>query len=106
MKPQIVRVVLNSEREDDREILDYLRYAGKPMSKLFKQAMRQFIANNNGTQEEVSLANIRKLIREELRELKISGTNGSLSEPSGGFEDDSDISPFDFLDAMEKMGND
>lgn len=36
MKPQIVRVVLNADREDDRRILDYLRYAGTPMSKLFK----------------------------------------------------------------------
>ena len=43
MKSKIVRVVLNANREDDRCILDYFLYAGKPMSKLFKIAMSQYL---------------------------------------------------------------
>ncbi len=66
MKSKIVRVVLNANREDDRRILDYFLYAGKPMSKLFKIAMLQYLdrLDMNGDQE-VSLDNIRKVVREE-----------------------------------------
>ena len=61
MKPHIVRVVLNADREGDRRILDYLRYAGKPMSKLFKLAMREFIERQDRADEEnLNLTNIRR----------------------------------------------
>ena len=52
MMAQIVRVVLNADREDDRRILDYLFYSGKPMSKLFKMAMHEFINRQDGAGEE------------------------------------------------------
>ena len=70
MKSKIVRVVLNIDREDDRRILDYFHYAGKPMSKLFKIAMQQYLdrLDINGDHE-VSLENIRKVVREELQRL-------------------------------------
>lgn len=104
MMAQIVRVVLNADREDDRRILDYLLYAGKPMSKLFKMAMHEFIDRQDGAgAEERMLANIRRVIREELQNLKISGPVESFSQPVNEDDEAPAVSPFDFLDALEQM---
>ena len=106
MKPHIVRVVLNADREGDRRILDYLRYAGKPMSKLFKLAMREFIERQDRADEEnLNLTNIRRVIHEELKDLKLSGGSNSFSQPMAAFEDDDLVSPLDFLDELAKMAN-
>lgn len=106
MKPHIVRVVLNADREGDRRILDYLRYAGKPMSKLFKLAMREFIERQDRADEEnLNLTNIRRVIHEELKDLKLSGGINSLSQPMADFEDDDLVSPLDFLDELAKMAS-
>ena len=106
MMVQIVRVVLNADQESDRRILDYLFYSGKPMSKLFKMAMHEFIDRQDGAgEEEKMLADIRRVIREELQNLKISGPTDSLSQPVNEDDEDAVVSPFDFLDAMEQMDN-
>ncbi len=106
MKPHIVRVVLNADREGDRQILDYLRYAGKPMSKLFKLAMREFIERQDRADEEnLNLTNIRRVIHEELKDLNLSGGSNSFSQPMTDFEDDDLVSPLDFLDELAKMAN-
>ena len=106
MMAQIVRVVLNADREDDRRILDYLFYSGKPMSKLFKMAMHEFINRQDGVgEEERMLADIRRVIREELQNLKISGPTDSYSQPANEDDEDTVVSPFDFLDALEQMDN-
>ena len=103
---QIVRVVLNADREDDRRILDYLLYAGKPMSKLFKMAMHEFIDRQDGAgEEDRKLADIRRVIREELQSLKISEPVASFSQPVNEDDEDTVVSPFDFLDALEQMDN-
>ena len=100
----IVRVVLNADREGDRRILDYLFYSGKPMSKLFKMAMHEFIDRQDGAgEEERMLANIRRVIREELQNLKISEPVELFSQPVNQDDEDPVVSPFDFLDALEKM---
>ena len=104
MMAQIVRVVLNAGRESDRRILDYLLYAGKPMSKLFKMAMHEFIDRQDGAgEEEKMLADIRRVIREELQNLKISGPVESFSQPVNEDDEAPAVSPFDFLDALEQM---
>ncbi len=107
MKPQIVRVVLNANREDDRRILNYLLYAGKPMSKLFKTAMLQYLdrLDMNGVCE-VSLENIRKVAREELQMLPQTAGSASAFQPVPDYDDDSLVSPLDFLDELEAMGSD
>lgn len=106
MKPHIVRVVLNADREGDRRILDYLRYAGKPMSKLFKLAMHEFIERQDRADEEnLNLTNIRRVIHEELKDLKLSGGSNSFSQPMAAFEDDDLVSPLDFLDELAKMAS-
>ena len=107
MKPQIVRVVLNVNREEDRRILDYFLYAGKPMSKLFKTAMLQYLdrLDMNGDLE-VSLENIRKVVREELQRLPQTAGSSSSLQPVTDYDDDSLVSPLDFLDELEAMGND
>ena len=104
MMAQIVRVVLNADREDDRRILDYLFYSGKPMSKLFKMAMHEFINRQDGAgEEEKMLADIRRVIREELQSLKISGPVASFSQPVNEDDEAPAVSPFDFLDALAQM---
>ena len=104
MMAQIVRVVLNADRESDRKILDYLFYLGKPMSKLFKMAMHEFMDRQDGAgEEERMLADIRRVIREELQNLKISGPVESFSQPVNEDDDAPAVSPFDFLDALEQM---
>ena len=106
MKAQIVRVVLNADREDDRRILDYLRYAGKPMSKLFKMAMHEFLdRQDRAYEEELNLAGIRKVIREELKNLNVLGVGGSDSQRVFEYDDEPEVSPLDFLEELEKMGN-
>ena len=107
MKPQIVRVVLNANREDDRRILDYFLYAGKPMSKLFKIAMLQYLdrLDLNGDRE-VSLDNIRKVVREELQRLPQTAGSSSSYQPVQDYDDDSLVSPLDFLDELAAMGSD
>lgn len=104
MMAQIVRVVLNADRESDRRILDYLFYSGKPMSKLFKMAMHKFIDRQDGAgEEERMLADIRRVIREELQNLKISEPVASFSQPVSEDDEAPAVSPFDFLDALEQM---
>ena len=107
MKPQIVRVVLNADREDDRRILDYFLYAGAPMSKLFKTAMLQYLdrLDMNGDRE-VSLENIRQVVREELQRLPQTAGSSSSLQTVTDYDDDSLVSPLDFLDELEAMGND
>ncbi len=107
MKPQIVRVVLNANREEDRRILDYFLYAGKPMSKLFKTAMLQYLdrLDMNGDRE-VSLENIRKVVREELQRLPQTAGSSSSFQMVPDYDDDSLVSPLDFLDELEAMGSD
>ena len=104
MMAQIVRVVLNADRDSDRRILDYLFYAGKPMSKLFKMAMHEFIDRQDGAgEEEKMLADIRRVIREELQNVKISGPAESFSQPVNEDDEAPAVSPFDFLDALAQM---
>ena len=107
MKSKIVRVILNIDRDDDRRILDYFLYAGKPMSKLFKIAMQQYLdrLDMNGDRE-VSLDNIRKVVREELQKLPQTAGNQSAFQPVTDYDDDSLVSPLDFLDQLEAMVND
>ena len=107
MKSQIVRVVLNAEREDDRRILDFFLYAGAPMSKLFKTAMLQYLdrLDMNG-EREVSLENIRKVVREELQRLPQAAESSSSFQSVPDYDDDSLVSPLDFLDELEAMGSD
>ena len=107
MKPQIVRVVLNVNREEDRRILDYFLYAGNPMSKLFKTAMLQYLdrLDMNGDRE-VSLENIRKVVREELQRLPQTAGSSSSLQPVTDYDDDSLVSPLGFLDELEAMGSD
>ena len=107
MKSQIVRVVLNANWEDDRRILDYFLYAGKPMSKLFKTAMLQYLDRMDGNPDrEVSLDNIRKIVREELQRIPQTAGNQSAFQPVPDHDDDSLVSPLDFLDQLEAMVND
>ena len=107
MKSKIVRVVLNANREDDRRILDYFLYAGKPMSKLFKTAMLQYLDRMDGNPDrEVSLDNIRKVVREELQRLPQTSGNQSAFQPIPDNDDDSLVSPLDFLDQLEAMVSD
>ncbi len=107
MKSKIVRVVLNIDREDDRRILDYFLYAGAPMSKLFKIAMLQYLdrLDMNGDRE-VSLENIRKVVREELQRLPQTAGCSSSFQPVTDYDDDSLVSPLDFLDELAAMGSD
>ena len=107
MKSQIVRVVLNANREEDRRILDYFLYAGAPMSKLFKIAMLQYLDRlDMNSDREVSLENIRKVVREELQRLPQTAGSSSSFQPVPDYDDDSLVSPLDFLDELAAMGSD
>lgn len=105
MKSQLVRVVLNPNREQDKRILDYLLYAGEPMSKAFKTAMLWFIDGRNGNfNHEMLLQELRKVLREELRQFQPSDpacfSQSALQSPN-----EDEVSPLDFLDQLEAMGN-
>ena len=106
MKSQLVRVVLNPDRADDRRILDYFLYAGKPMSKLFKIAMLEYLDRQDLEGErERSLADIRSVIREELQRLSVSAGGALCSLQSPAIDDEPEVSPLDFLDQLEAMSN-
>ena len=77
------------------------------MSKLFKIAMLQYLdrLDMNGDRE-VSLENIRKVVREELQRLPQPAGSSSSFQPVSDFDDNSLVSPLDFLDELEAMGSD
>ncbi len=107
MKSKNVRVVLNIDREADRRILDYFLYAGKPMSKLFKIAMQQYLDRlDMNSDREVSLENIRTVVREELQRIPQTAGCSSSFQPVTDYDDDSLVSPLDFLDELAAMGSD
>ena len=99
MKAQIVKVVLNPAREDDRRILDYLFYSGKPMSRVFKAAMLRYIDGEAAFDEEKLLQRIRAVLREELRGVAdVSSLAAPLQE-----QEEERVSPLDFLDQLDAM---
>lgn len=101
MKAQIVKVVLNPAREDDRRILDYLFYTGKPMSRVFKAAMLRYIDGTAAFDEEKLLQSIRAVLREELQGVTAVS---SLAIPSQEQEEER-VSPLDFLDQLDAMAD-
>lgn len=105
MKSQLVRVVLNPDREQDKRILDYLLYAGESMSKAFKTAMLYFIDNRNGNfNHEMLLQEMRKVMREELQHFQPTDP-AYFSQPMPQSPNEDEVSPLDFLDQLEAMGN-
>ncbi len=103
MKSQHIKVVLNPDKEDDRRILDFLMYAGEPMSKVFKVAMLQYVEGKyEASRHEKQLLEIRKVIREELQQMQFCG-NESFSQPVSQNSDEEEVSPLDFLDQLEEM---
>ncbi len=103
MNSQRVKVVLNPDRNEDRRILDYLLYAGEPMSKVFKAAMLQYVENSRdaGSHEKL-LKDIREIVHEELQQLRFC-EEGSFSQPASKAADEEVVSPLDFLDQLEEM---
>ena len=107
MKSQLVRVVLNPGRSDDWRILDYFLYAEKPMSKLFKIAMLVYLdRQDEDIVRERSLADMRRVIREELKNLSVSTGGASFSPQFPAFDDEPEVSPLDFLDELDAMSMD
>ena len=103
MNSQRVKVILNPDREEDRRILDYLLYAGEPMSKVFKTAMLRYVeAKSEEGSHEKLLLDIRKVLREELQQFQPCGKE-LFSEAVSKTDDEEVVSPLDFLDQLAAM---
>lgn len=103
---QIIKVVLNSDRAEDRKILDYFPYAGMSMSKVFKTAMLQFIDRQNGEfSNEPLLRAVRQAIREELKSAQIQTSGEQSQQATRQIEDEEDVDPLAFLDELDKLAS-
>ena len=103
MNSQRIKVVLNPDKEDDRRILDYLLYAGEPMSKVFKAAMLQYVEEKyEAGKHEKLLRDIRKVVHEELQQIRFC-VNEPYSQPVPQSSDEEEVSPLDFLDQLAEM---
>ena len=104
MKRQVVKVVLNADRPEDKQIRDYFLYASEPMSKAFKTAMTLFIKNQDtSSRDDLQLAAIRKIIREELQNMAMVPPDARISQPVTSENGEDDVSPLDFLEQLEAM---
>lgn len=106
MSSQRIKVILNPNREEDRRILDYLLYCGEPKSRVFKTALLQYMeAKSESDGYEKLLREIRKAVREELRNVQPCGKE-PFSQPVSPSVDDEEVSPLDFLDQLAAMATD
>ena len=104
MRSQIVKVVLNAYRDEDRRILDYLMYTAEPMSKEFKTAMLHYLDGRDSGKAGVPIEDIRAVVREELQRALSSGVGVSPQSVTSN-DDEEDVSPLDFLDQLAAMDN-
>ena len=78
--------------------MDYLYYSGTTNSKAIKTAVLDYLDRREGGRENiVFLQAVKEAVRESVQGLQL---NGYLSEPVSA-SDDEQVSPFDFLDALE-----
>ena len=99
MRGKRIKVILNPDREDERRILDYLYYSGTSNSKAIKSALLDYLDRREGGRENsLFLQEVKETIRESVQGLQLSG---NLSEPVPS-SDEEQVSPFDFLDALER----
>lgn len=104
MRRQVVKVILNADRAEDRQILDYFLYAGEPMSRAFKRAMINYIENGDTDCRDADLlTQIRKIIHEELQNLVLTSANACLSQQASDDIGEDEVSPLDFLEQLGKM---
>ena len=104
MKAHIVKIYLNPDRKEDRRILDYLLYAGMPMSKAFKRAMLAYLDHQeSGGSDDTLLSEIRQMLREELQGHVMPTANSTYYESVPSNSDEDTVSALDFLDELENM---
>lgn len=104
MKAHVVKIYLNPDRQEDRRILDYLLYAGMPMSKALKRAMLAYLDHQeSGTANASLLSEIRQMLREELHGHLMSNTTGGYPESVSAGEEEDTVSALEFLAELENM---
>jgi len=105
-RSQEIKVNLNVNREEDRKILDYLPYAGMPMSKVFKVAMLQYIDWHNGDyRNDPYVQAVRQVVREELKDAQFQSSGSQVQSFSQASNDDEEVDPLAFLEELEKMAD-
>ena len=106
MKAHIVKIYLNPDRKADRRILDYLLYAGMPMSKALKRAMLAHLDHQESRgSDDTLLSDIRQMFREELQGYLMPTANSGYSEPVPTNTDEDTVSALDFLAELENMAD-
>ena len=106
VKAHVVKIYPNPDRKEDRRILDYLLYAGMPMSKAFKRAMLAYLnQQESGTSNDTLLSGIRQVLREEIQGHLSPAANSGYSEPVPTNTDEDAVSALAFLAELENMAD-
>ena len=98
MRGKRIKLSLNPDREEDRRVMDYLYYSGTSISKAIKTAVLDYLDRRDGGRENSAfLQEVKEAVRESVQGLQL---NGNLTVPVSA-SDEEQVSPFDFLNALE-----
>lgn len=105
MTGQEIKVILNPNREDERRILDYLLYCGKPKSRAIKAILLSYLDQQNGKSvDDRFLQAVREAVREELKAAHFSFGSSDTQGESAVVEEEPPVSAFEFLNELGKTG--
>lgn len=98
MRAHRIKINLNPDREADRRVLDYLHYSGVSNSKAIITAVCAYLDRQDAGEGSRFLQEVKETIRESVQGLQLAPSSGALNAAT---TEDEDVSPLDFLDALE-----
>ena len=100
MRAKSVKLYLNPNDEDERRVLDYLRYSGTSITNAITAAVVFYLdAQDDRSGKDGLLQAVRDTIRESIQGLELASTGSSQNAMEYGEEEP--VSMLDFLDALE-----
>lgn len=98
MKALRIKINLNPDKEDDRRILDYLRYAGVSNTQAVRTAVLFYLdrEENGGTNRQF-LQEIKEAIRESVQSIQLEPGNHSVSVKEQESIEEDPVSGLEFL---------
>ena len=101
MRATRVKINLNPSKEDDRRVLDYLRYSGVSYTKAVTEAILFFLdAREKSGDSDRFLQEVKETIRESVQGLQLTPAGGGIAASVEVATDEEEVSPLDFLEAM------
>ena len=100
MRAKSVKLYLNPNDEDERRVLDYLRYSGTSITNAITRAVVFYLdAQDERSGKDGLPQAVRDTIRESVQGLAFSSADNCQNATE--YEDEEPVSMLDFLDALE-----